>query len=158
MMAMCPSCFELSSDILSKPCCTCAAKPIRVSVELVNIVKILINLGFKVAYANCETSEDSDSRGKVTQISIDFETLYPEEMFYELPPDWELTDSYPVLNNEVLGEPFSVLTCVCEHPPTECDQESIDFDKKVTITNLETWLEEKDPESCKAILKLAGCE
>jgi hypothetical protein len=35
--------------------------------------------------------------------------------------------------------------------------ESVDFAKKVTISNLETWLESKDPEACKAILKLAGC-
>jgi len=46
---------------------------------------------------------------------------------------------------------------VCEYPPSECDQGSIDFDKKVTITNLETWLEEKDPEAMKAILLLYGC-
>jgi len=157
MLAMCPGCFKLYSDNSSKPSCNCTDKAISVSIELVNVVKMLINRGFKVSYANCHTQEDQGGSGKITQIDIDFGVEYPESMFNELPPDWEITDSYPVLDNEILGEPFTVLTCVCEHPPSESDPESVDFAKKVTISNLETWLESKDPEACKAILKLAGC-
>ena len=158
MMTMCPGCFELYSEIWIKPCCTCTDKTISVSVELIGVVKMLIGRGFKVAYANCHTYKDQEGSGKVTQICIEFGIEYPQSVFDELPPGWIVSDSYPVVDNKVLGTPFTILTCVCEHPPSECDQESIDFAKEVTISNLELWLESKDPEACKAIFRLAGCD
>lgn len=157
MMTMCPSCFELYSEIWSKPCCGCGYKTVSVCIELIGVAKLLINRGFKVSYATCNTYKDQDGSGKVTQICIDFRDEYPKAIFEELPPDWVTTDSYPVIDGQILESPFTVLTCVCKHPPSECDQESIDFAKELTISNLELWLESKDPEACKAILRLAGC-
>lgn len=158
MMTMCPSCFELYSEIWSKPCCGCGYKTVSVSIELLGVVKALINRGFKVSYANCNTHKDQDGSGKVTQMCIDLGADYPQALFDELPPDWIVTDSYPVVDNQILEPPFTVLNCVCEHPPSECAPESIDFAKEVTISNLELWLESKDPEACKAIFRLAGCD
>lgn len=106
MMTICPSCFELYSEIWSKPCCSCGCKTVSVSVELIGLAKLLINRGFKVSSASCHTHKAQ---------------------------------------------------CVCEHPPSECNPESIAFDKEITISNLETWLENKDPDACKAVLTLAWC-
>ena len=145
MKAMCPSCFKLYSDIGSNPYCTCTAKTIAISEELVDIVKMLIERGFQITGAKCDTQYKRFESGKVTRIDIDFEAMYPSSLFAELPPNWELTDSYPIIDNQYLGEPFSVLACECEHPSNQCDPESIDLAKKATISNLESWLKNKDP-------------
>ena len=49
-------------------------------------------------------------------------------------------------------EPVDILTCAIEYR----FEESIHIQKDIAISNLETWLEEKDPQSCRAILTLAG--
>ena len=156
MMTMCPSCYELYADIWSKPCCRCDTRTISVSAELIRIVQMLIHRGFKVSYAKCYTDKEQD--GKLTQLEIGFGELYLQSLFNELPPDWELTDEYPMYDGYTLGEPVAVLMCTIEHPPSECDQESIDFQKEISISNLETWLEGKDPDACKSLIMLAGCE
>lgn len=157
MMTMCPSCFELYSEIWSKPCCDCGYKTVSISIELIGLAKLLINRGFKVAYANGSTYNDKSGIGKVTQFTIEFGASYPEAMFTELPPDWTMYEFNRVKDNQITEPKLSGLSCICEHPPNECDIESIAFDIEVTISNLEIWLEEKDPESCKAVLTLAGC-
>lgn len=157
MMTMCPSCFELYSDIWVKPCCSCGCKTASVSIELIGVAKLLINRGFKVFYANCSTHDDESGIGKITQIIIEFGTSYSEAMFQELPPDWTMYEYSRVKDNQILEPKLTGLSCVFNHPPNECDAESIAFDIEVTISNLEVWLEEKDPESCRAVLTLAGC-
>lgn len=157
MMTMCPSCFELYSDIWVKPCCSCGCKTASVSIELIGVAKLLINRGFKLSYANCSTHDDESGIGKITQIIIEFGTSYSEAMFQELPPDWTMYEYSRVKDNQILEPKLTGLSCVFNHPPNECDAESIAFDIEVTISNLEVWLEEKDPESCRAVLTLAGC-
>jgi len=112
MQALCPCCFKRYKDVWSNRSCNCTAKLIDVSAELVGVVKSLINLGFKVAGAYCDTLEDLDSGGKRTKIDIVFESLYPHTIFDDLPPDWELGDFNRVIDDEVVGEPFTILTCV----------------------------------------------
>lgn len=63
-----------------------------------------------------------------------------------------IIDEYPVLGGKVLDEPVDILTCAIEYR----FEESIHIQKDIAISNLETWLEEKDPQSCRAILTLAG--
>lgn len=145
MMTMCPSCFELYSEIWSKPCCGCGYKTVSVSIELIGVAKLLINRGFKAAYANCTTHKGQVGSGKNTQIIIEFSESYPEAIFAELPPDWSIYEFNSVEDNQILKPNLTGLSCVCEHPPNECDAESIAFDKEVTISNLKVWLEEKDP-------------
>lgn len=157
MMTMCPSCFELYSDIWVKPCCSCGCKTASVSIELIGVAKLLINRGFKLSYANCSTHDDESGIGEITQIIIEFGTSYSETMFQELPPDWTMYEYSRVKDNQILEPKLTGLSCVFKHPPNECDTESIAFDIEVTISNLEVWLEEKDPESCRAVLTLAGC-
>ena len=157
MMTMCPSCFELYSDIWVKPCCSCGCKTTSVSIELIRVAKLLINRGFKVSSANCHTYKSQDGIGKTTQVIIEFRESYPEAMFQELPPDWTMYEYSRVKDNQILEPKLTGLSCVFKHPPNECDAESLAFDIEVTISNLEVWLEEKDPESCRAVLTLAGC-
>lgn len=157
MMTMCPSCFELYSDIWVKPCCSCGCKTASVSIELIGLAKLLINRGFKLSYANCSTHDDESGIGKVTQITIEFGVSYPEAMFQEFPPDWTMYEFNRVKDNQIIEPKLTGISCVCEHPPNECDSDSVDFAKEVTIGNFEIWLEDKDPESCKAVLTLAGC-
>lgn len=158
MMTMCPSCYELYADIWSKPCCKCSDKTITVSVELIRATQLLLSRGFRVSAATCDT--DTDSCGNyVTRIDIYFDALYPDELFCELPPDWEICDYYHVVDGgQALDRPASVITCICVHPDYVTDrEESIAFDRLITISNLETWLEGKDPDACKALIVLAGC-
>jgi len=157
MMTMCPSCFELYSEIWSKPCCGCGYKTVSVCIELIGVAKLLINRSFKLSYANCSTHDDESGIGKITQIIIEFGTSYSEAMFQELPPDWTMYEYSRVKDNQILKPNLTGLSCVFNHPLNECDAESIAFDIEVTISNLEVWLEEKDPESCRAVLTLAGC-
>lgn len=157
MMTMCPSCFELYSEIWSKPCCDCGYKTVSVSIELIGVAKLLINRGFKVAYANGSTYNDKSDIGKVTQFTLEFGASYPEAMFAELPPDWNIYEFNNVKDNKIIEPRLTGLSCVCEHPPNECDAESIAFDIEVSISNLELWLTDLDERACKAILTLSGC-
>lgn len=157
MMAMCPSCFELYSDIWVKPCCSCGCKTTSVSIELIRVAKLLINRGFKVSSANCHTYKNQDGIGKTTQVIIEFRESYPEAIFAELPPDWSIYEFNSVKDNQIIEPKLSGLSCICEHPPNECDSDSIEFTKEITISNFEIWLEGIDPKSCKAVLTLAGC-
>jgi len=159
MMTMCPSCFELYSDIWSKPCCKCSGKTITVSVELIRATQLLLSRGFKVSAATCETDKDSDG-DYVTRIDVYFDVLYPDGFFAELPPDWEICDYYHVVDGgQALDRPASVITCICVHPDDVTGrEESIAFDRLITISNFESWVEGKDPDACKSLIILAGCE
>lgn len=157
MMTMCPCCFELYSDLWSKPCYSCGYKTVSLSVELINLVQLFINRGFIIISANCTTYEDKGAKGITTQIRIDFGSNYPKAIFHELPPDWLISEFNLARNGLVLDPELTMLSCVCRHPPSESDTLSIEFDKLLTISNLEVWLEGKDPEALKALLILTGC-
>jgi hypothetical protein len=120
------------------------------------VAKLLTNRGFKVSSANCHTYKNQDGIGKTTQVIIEFRESYPEAIFPELPPDWSIYEFNSVKDNQVIEPKLTGLSCVLEHPPNECDAESIAFDIEVTISNLEIWLGEKDPVSCRAVLTLTG--
>ena len=126
MMTMCPRCLELYSEIWSKPCCKCADKTIPVDIELINVVQMLLTRGFDVSYATCYPDKEQGEI-EAMEIEIHCRELYPQALFDGLPPDWIVID-----------------------------EESIHIQKDIAISNLETWLEEKDPQSCRAILTLAG--
>jgi hypothetical protein len=159
MMTMCPSCYELYADIWSKPCCKCTNKTISVSAELIRAVQLLITRGFKIHVATCDTDKDIDG-DIVTRVDIYFDELYPDGFFAELPPEWEICDYYHVVDGgQALERPATVLTCICVHPDDVTDsEESIAFDRLIAITNFETWIEYKDPDACKSLIVLAGCE
>nr|WP_172687140.1 hypothetical protein [Enterococcus faecalis] len=151
MMTMCPRCLELYSEIWSKPCCKCADKTIPVDIELINVVQMLLTRGFDVSYATCYPDKEQGEI-EAMEIEIHFRELYPQALFDGLPPDWIVIDEYPVLGGKVLDEPVDILTCAIEYR----FEESIHIQKDIAISNLETWLEEKDPQSCRPILTLAG--
>lgn len=157
ILTMCPSCFELYSEIWSKPCCSCGYKTVSVCIELIGVAKLLINRGFKVFYTNCSTHDDESGIGKITQIIIEFGISYPEAIFAELPPDWSIYEFNSVRDNQIIEPKLTGLSCVCEHPPNERDPESVEFTKEVTISNLELWLTNLDKLAFKSILTLSGC-
>ena len=154
MMTMCPSCFELYSDLWSKLCCNCGHKSISLSVELINLVQLFINRGFKVISASCSTYVDQEASGKNTHIRIDFGANYPKAIFGELPPDWIISEFNLTKDNKILQPPLTMLSCICRHPPSESDMTSIEFEKSLTISNLEIIVEDKDPQASRAILTL----
>jgi len=154
MMTMCPSCFELYSEIWSKPCCDCGYKTVSISIELIGLAKLLINRGFKVAYANGSTYDDKLGIGKITQFTIELGASYPEAIFQNLPPDWTVYEFNAIKDNQILKPNLTGLSCVCEHSPSECDFDSIAFAKEVTINNLELWLSWIDELASRAILML----
>lgn len=158
MMTMCPSGFELYSEIWSKPCCRCDTRTISVSAELIRAVQLLITRGFKIHAATCDTDTDSDG-DFVTRVDIYFNELYPDSFFAELPPDWEMCDYYRMVDGgQALERPASVITCICVHPDDVTGrEESIAFDRLITISNFESWVEGKDPDACKSLIVLAGC-
>lgn len=152
MMTMCPSCFELYSDIWAKPCCKCTDKTVPVEARLINAVQMLLDRGFKVINATCYPDKEQGER-EAMQIEIRFGKVYPQALFDELPPDWEVTDEYLIINDQTVDEPVDILTCVIEYQLDE----SISIQREIAISNLETWLEEKDPQACKALIALSGC-
>ena len=155
MKTLCPDCFE-SYIYADSDRCTCGCRTIGICECLNKVVKMLITLGFKVSYAQCATHKNHDGSGNITQFYIDFSINYSQAIFAELPPDWLVSNAHLVYNSQ-LGNPYTILTCILNHPSSECDFDSIQFAKRVTISNLESWLESKDPEACNAILILAGC-
>src|SRR5690606_40928501 len=94
MMTMCPRCLELYSEIWSKPCCKCADKTIPVDIELINVVLMLLTRGFEVSYATCYPDKEQGEI-EAMEIEIHFRKLYPQALFYGLPPDWLVIDEYP---------------------------------------------------------------
>ena len=91
-MTMCPRCFELYSEIWSKPCCKCADKTIPVDIELINVVQMLLARGFEVSYATCYPDKEQGEI-EAMEIEIHFRKLYPQALFYGLPPDFNETCS-----------------------------------------------------------------
>lgn len=156
MAGLCPGCLRRYKYAWSKPRCDCGLRLLDVSDELVRAVKRLIKLGFEVYGAHHVTLENRHGNGKHTGIYIEFNSLYPDSIFYQLPPDWKLIAFRRELGDNKVLE-FSILTGKCEYPPNKCDDESIKLDMEATISNLETWLKGKDPELIKALLLLSGC-
>ena len=117
MMTMCPSCFELYSEIWSKPCCGCGYKTVSVCIELIGVAKLLINRGFKVAYANGSTYDDKLGIGKITQFTIEFGASYPEAIFQKLPPDWTVYEFNAIKDNKILKPNLTGLSCAVSNAP-----------------------------------------
>jgi hypothetical protein len=97
---------------------------------------------------------DQEASGKNTHIRIDFGANYPKAIFGELPPDWIISEFNLTKDNKILQPPLTMLSCICRHPPSESDMTSIEFEKSLTISNLEIIVEDKDPQASRAILTL----
>lgn len=144
MMTMCPTCYELHSDIWSKPCCRCADKTVPVEPELIISVQLFLERGFNVTSA---TYYQEGTGSDCIEIEIRFGKLYTDNLFSELQLDWSVTDEYPVVGDE-LGEPHSILSCRVE----QTTDESIETQKEQVIRSLELWLDERDPQACKSLI------
>lgn len=149
MMTMCPRCYELYSEIWSKPCCRCTDKTVPVEPDLIISVQMFLERGFNVTSA---TYYQEGTGSDCIEIEFRFGKLYSDNLFSELIPYWSVTDEYPVVGDE-LGEPHSILSCRVDHTPDE----SLEAQKDNAIRSLERWLDDKDPQACKALIALSGC-
>ena len=86
-----------------------------------------------------------------TAIRIHFDKHYEvESLFREMPPDWH-TETFTPSDNKSFRH--TVLVDYLEWSDSEEDMEG---ELTLTISNLETWVEELDGEAVKAVLTLAG--
>lgn len=159
---LCPRCSNVYSGDWLNNTCDCGSRGIGVSLELVDVVILLVKLGLVVSSAHSATYRDRDDDGKITQIDIGFRNNYPLALFYDLPPEWGTYEHPDVVDDVTMGtSSISVcigLTCLCKHHFTECDDDIIHIDKVISIGNLESWITAKDAIGTRAVLMLNGFE
>ncbi len=151
MMLICPNCFTTFPELWPIPCPKCKTRAFPTDLAIIGIIKRLIKLGLKINYSCCYTEDDDV--GKTTKVRIEFTENYPPALFQDLPPEWMVYEDVDINTTKR----FTALGCACWHPPGECDNDVVEFDKMVTISNLETWLDGRDPDAYKALLILYGC-
>jgi hypothetical protein len=125
-----------------------------VAKELVRVAELLIKRGVKVSVGSVQIYNRLDDDAHIVEMSLELEQIYLEYLFHGMPPGWELQDFY----RQDISRVVSRLHCSDILPECESDDESIEFSKQIMITNLESWLEDRDPKAFKAILLLAGEE
>ena len=138
MMVMCPKCFEIFPELWVVPCPKCRTKTFATDLAIVESVEKLIKLRFAVSYSCCYT-EDEDV-GKTTKIRIEFAENYPLALFQDLPYDWMVYEDVDVASETY--KRFTALGCAYWHQLGECDDDTVNFDKRVIVANLEEWLDE----------------
>ncbi|MBC2581774.1 hypothetical protein [Clostridium sp. DJ247] len=137
-------------------------KTILVHKELMVVVKMLIERGFKVTSTSCETNHmflGHPYIEKVTHIQIEFGALYPKALLSGLPPDWVLYEYHTVDDDKCISDyTYSAISCSERHPITESGKADIRYAKRLNISNLECYLSDIDPASFWSVLKLGGIE
>ena len=87
--------------------------------------------------------------------SLEEQQNYPPALFQDLPYDWMVYEDVDVASETY--KRFTALGCVYWHPPRECDDDIVNFDKRVIVANLEEWLDNRAPDAYRALLTLYGC-
>ena len=140
---------------MSNKKCKCDHKELNIVVEL------LTERGFKVISTSLETYAlllGHPYINKITHIQIEFGAFYPKAILEGLPPNWIHYEYHTVDNNLISDYTYSAISCSERHPITESDTESIEYAKRLNISNLECWLNDIDPDSFWSVLKLGGIE
>ncbi|MBW6411931.1 hypothetical protein [Clostridium weizhouense] len=135
--------------------CKCDYKELNIVVEL------LTERGFKVISTSLETYDlflGHPYIDKITHIQIEFGAFYPKAILEGLPPNWIHYEYHRVDDNLISDYTYSAISCSECHPITESDAESIEYAKRLNISNLECWLNDIDPASFWSVLKLGGIE
>ncbi|BCJ96810.1 hypothetical protein acsn021_43790 [Anaerocolumna cellulosilytica] len=160
-MTICPKCKKIYKR--NRPhICNCDRKnqpmTIEIRYELVGVVVKLLERGFKVVFASCDTYPiyADNPQIKSTTIMVELGDLYPEAMLEGLPPDWMQYEYHRVANDIISEYKYTGLSCTEYHPVGESDEGSIDFTKMIMLSNLESWLDDRAPESFYAVWRLAG--
>lgn len=160
-MTICPRCYKTYRRDYPHTCkCDHKAKTIVVQKELVDAVIKLFERGFKVRTTYCSTHNmwlGQEFIEKVTHIQIEFRELYPEAMLDELPPDWVSYEYHMVHDDDVISNAqYSTISCSERHPISESDDESVKFARRLMISNLECWLDDRDSEAFIAVWRLGS--
>jgi hypothetical protein len=101
----------------------------------------------------CEIYYLQDNTGKTVQLTLELGNLYPDEMFNELPPGWSTYVYHSIIDNGI-GPKYTGLTHSDTFTPLVEDE--LEFATHLTISNLELWLSNKDPDSFWSVWRLAG--
>ena len=154
---ICPSCGSMrqfSMNTRGAKCHICGSKrtPIMVQEELVGAAELLIKRGVEIANGSIYRYYEPEVARHVIEVCLEFKVCYDKYLFQDLPPGWELDNIYRQPENQ----PASQLCCSEYLQECELDLESIEFCKKIMISNLESWLEDKDIEGFRAVLRLSG--
>lgn len=157
MLELCQECGRVYYKALIFTCSHCGGKLIEADYRIAEVVIKLIDLGFKVSWSYLGYHNNLNEQGPGTQICIYFDDKYPASVFGDLPPEWYLSEYYiqEEENGQEIG--FSALVCECYHDDNVLDDKNMNFDIKVTTSNMVTWLNDKDPEGNRAFLILSGC-
>jgi hypothetical protein len=160
-MQLCPDCRFLYHSDNRVPCLCCDSTHLTLptSENLVGIISRLLDMGIDVVSGNCEVHDSYDDIkgyiGKTVQITIELEKLYPTEMLDGLPPDWVMYEYHTVANNQI-GSAYSAFAHVDSFLNSKDGDDELEFATMVTVSNFETYLDDKDPESFWSVWKLAG--
>lgn len=148
--SVCPVCRQVyPEDTMSF--CTCINDKelfVHVDIELIRVAQRLMDKGFRVA--SCQYTSYGHS-GEII-IEIKFYELYDciDSVFCDLPPDWQvITTRYP----SYLKDDSVLRTTLREHIAPGVHTV---YERDLTISNLEVWLDSIDNDGMKAVLMLLG--
>ena len=158
-MQLCRECrflYHSNTRILCL-CCDSTRLTIPVSENLVGIVERLLDRGVEVVSASCDVHDardDTGYNGKNVMLQIELGLLYPIEMFERLPPGWLTYEYHTVEEYNQIGPKHLGLSHSEDFIPY--DEAELEFQTALTISNLVCWLDDRDPDSYRAVWRLAG--
>lgn len=95
--------------------------------------------------------------GKTVQIRIELDFLYPsDDMFAHLPPDWLTYEYHTIEDCNHIGPKYTGLGHSEDFIQLDDIDAECEFATALTISNSETWLDDKDVAGYKATWILAG--
>lgn len=158
IIQLCRECrfmYHSDSRIL---CMSCDSKRLTIpaSENLVGIVEMLLDRGVEVASARCDVHDTfNDGIGKIVQLQIEL-GLYPATIFdsHPIPPDWLTYEYHIVVADGQVGAKCLGLGHTEKFIPL--DEDELEYQTALTISNLEVWLNNFDPDSFKSVWRLYG--
>lgn len=160
---LCRECRFLYHSSTRIPCLSCESTrlTIPVSENLTGIVERLLDRGIEVISSSCDVHDahvdgvkGKVCTGKNVQLQIELGYPYPIEMFGHLPPGW-LTYTYHTIDeHKQIGPKHLGLSHSEDFIPY--NEAELEFQTALTISNLECLIDDTDPESYKAVWRLAG--
>lgn len=157
-MQLCRECRYLYHSNTRIPCLCCDSTrlTIPVSENLVGAVERLLDRGVEVVSASCyvyDARDDTGYIGENVMLQIEMGLLYPLEMVEQLPPGWLVYEYHTVADNQIGPKCLGLSHSEDFIPHNEAE---LEFQTALTISNLECYLDDRDPDSFKAVWKLAG--
>lgn len=154
-MQLCKNCRYMYHSNTRVPCLCCDSNSLTIpcSGNLVDVTNKLFDLSLEVISSCCEIYYLQDSSGKTVQLTLELGSLYPDEMFYELPPEWSTYVYHSIIDNSI-GLKCTGLTHSESFIPL--DEDELEFATALTISNLELWLDNRDPDAFWSVWRLYG--